>query len=330
MGIGVITHLKNATIAETVALARAAEAAGADWVGVPDAFWWRDAWVLLAEVARGTRTIAIGPLVTNPYLRHPFHTVAAVATLEEIAGPRLFVGIGAGGSEVSGAAGISRRDAPERIEALARLLRGVSVGQPLDAVSGRSLEVSFTSPTILVAGRGDGVLRAAGRVADRAMLWAVPDSELERSIAQVAAGAESRPDAATPAPEIVWAPLVEHDDESRRQVIAIAAYSVLNSRRELRERWGIAPAQVTQLRRALVAGGAANAATFVPAEAVEDLVTAPDPIAVGARAASIGAASIALPAFDIETVGARVAWAREVLARAASFAPAPVLAPARS
>ena len=78
----------------------------ADWVGVPDAFWWRDTWVLLSEVARATSRIAIGPLVTNPYLRHPFHTAAAIATIQEIAGPRVFVGIGAGGSEVSGAATI--------------------------------------------------------------------------------------------------------------------------------------------------------------------------------------------------------------------------------
>src|SRR5207248_115622 len=99
--------------------------------------WWRDAWMLLAEAARATQRIEIGPMVTNPYLRHPFHTVAAVATLQELAGERVFVGIAAGGSEVSGAAGISRRDAPERIRGLAGLLRRVAAGAPLDSDSGR-------------------------------------------------------------------------------------------------------------------------------------------------------------------------------------------------
>ena len=83
------------------ALAGAAEAAGADWLGLPDAFWWRDTWLLLAEAARATTRLEIGPMVTNPYLRHPFHTVAAVASLQDLAGARVFVGIGAGGSEVS-------------------------------------------------------------------------------------------------------------------------------------------------------------------------------------------------------------------------------------
>jgi len=97
MAVGVITHLHNASFEELRALAKATEAAGADWLGIPDAFWWRDGWMLLAEAARVTDRIELGPMVTNPYLRHPFHTVAAVATLQDLAGQRVFVGIAAGG-----------------------------------------------------------------------------------------------------------------------------------------------------------------------------------------------------------------------------------------
>src|SRR5437868_484179 len=118
MAVGVIAHLPNVSFGEVRALAQAAEAAGADWLGLPDAFWWRDTWLLLAEAARATQRIEIGPLVTNPYLRHPFHTAAALASLQDLAGPRVFLGLGAGGSEVSGAAGISRHDAPQRVERL--------------------------------------------------------------------------------------------------------------------------------------------------------------------------------------------------------------------
>src|SRR6266536_1488242 len=138
MPVGVITHLHNVNFSELRALAQAAESAGADWLGIPDAFWWRNSWMLLAEAARVTERIELGPLVTNPYLRHPFHTVAAVASLQDLAGPRVFVGLGAGGSEVSGAAGVSRKDAPKHVGALATLLRNVATkGQSLDPVSGR-------------------------------------------------------------------------------------------------------------------------------------------------------------------------------------------------
>src|SRR3984893_10211530 len=111
MSVGVISHLANPGFADVRRLAVAAERAGADWLGLPDAFWWRDTWLLLAEAARVTERLEIGPLVTNPYIRHPFHTVAALASLQDLAGKRACVGIGAGGSEISGAAGISRRDA---------------------------------------------------------------------------------------------------------------------------------------------------------------------------------------------------------------------------
>src|SRR5437773_4746011 len=137
MAVGVISHLHNPSFAQVRELAVAAEEAGADWLGLPDAFWWRDTWLLLAEAARVTERIEIGPLVTNPYLRHPFHTVAAVASLQDLAGKRVFVGLGAGGSEVWGAAGVSRRDAPKRVGALATLLHRVAQGRPLDPASGR-------------------------------------------------------------------------------------------------------------------------------------------------------------------------------------------------
>jgi alkanesulfonate monooxygenase SsuD/methylene tetrahydromethanopterin reductase-like flavin-dependent oxidoreductase (luciferase family) len=310
MPVGVISHLPNPTFAEVHGLAQAAEAAGADWLGLPDAFWWRDTWLLLAEAARATKRIEIGPLVTNPYLRHPFHTVAALASLQELAGPRVFVGIGAGGSEVSGAAGISRRDAPDRVRALCALLRGAEAGQPLDALSGRSLEVPLRPAPVLIAGRGDGILKVAGRCADRALLWAVPRSDLTRSAAVIAAGREAE----TPGPELIWAPLVDHGGRSRERLLSIAAYSVLNSRADLQTGWGLSRSNVVRLRELLVGGGAAAAQSLVPRAALDDLVISDsDPANVGAIATQLGATSIAIPAFAIDEIPTRVAWARAVL-----------------
>jgi alkanesulfonate monooxygenase SsuD/methylene tetrahydromethanopterin reductase-like flavin-dependent oxidoreductase (luciferase family) len=315
MPVGVISHLQNVTFDQVRALARAAGDARADWLGLPDAFWWRDTWLLLAEAARASRILQIGPLVTNPYLRHPFHTVAAVASLQDLVGDRVFVGIGAGGSEVSGAAGVSRRDAPTRVEALVRLLRQVAAGQPLDRASGRTLEPTLHAAPILIAGRGDGILRAAGRCADRAMLWAVPISDLERSAGMIQAGASDRREAAGAQPELVWAPLVDHGGVSRQRVRTIAAYSVLNSGRALHARWGVDPTVLERLRHLLVGGGAAAAQDLVPGAALDDLIIAdPEPASVAALARRIGASSLALPAFSIDEVADRVAWARAVLA----------------
>jgi 5,10-methylenetetrahydromethanopterin reductase len=318
MSVGVITHLHNASFEELARLARATEEAGADWLGVPDAFWWRDGWLLLAEAARATQRIELGPMVTNPYLRHPFHTVAAVASLQDLAGPRVFVGIGAGGSELS-AAGIDRSDAPARVRALAGLLRSVAAGEPLEPTSGRVLEVPLQPAPILVAGRGDGMLDAAGAVADRALLWAVPLSELERSVGVIERGARQARQPESPRPELVWAPLVDYGGASRERARTIAAYSVLNSRRAVQNRWGLDDQSRARLRELLVGGGAAAAKGLVPPAALEDLVIVdPEPTKVGAQARQIGATSIALPAFAIEELPERVRWARAVLAAAAT------------
>ncbi len=311
MSVGVISHLPNPTFAEVAAFAREAEASGAEWLGLPDAFWWRDTWLLLAEAARATHSIALGPLVTNPYLRHPFQTAAALASLQDLAGERVFVGVGAGGSEVTGAAGVSRRDAPARVRELVHLLRRLQRGEPLDPASGRNLEIPLRPLHVLIAGRGDGILRVGGEAADEVLLWAIPRSDLARSAAVVAAGAL----VTARRPELIWAPLVDHGGPSRDRLRTIAAYSVLNSQAGLHARWGLSPDTLRHMRDQLVGGGAAAAQSLVPQVALDDLIFADaSPELIGMHAADLGATSLAVPAFSIDEVGARVAWARQVLA----------------
>jgi hypothetical protein len=159
------------------------------------------------------------------------------------------------------------------------------------------------------------VLEVAGRAADRVLLWAVPDSELDRSVGRVVAGQQSGRTAPGAGPERIWAPLVAHDEATRSHLERIAAYAVLNSPPRRQAAWGLDTAAVFRIRAALVSGGAAAATSLVPAAALHDLIL-PDGSAavVGGRAATLGAHSFAIPAFDIKTVGERVAWARDAIA----------------
>ena len=104
------------------------------------------------------------------------------------------------------------------------------MASPWIPASGRMLEVPLRPTPVLIAGRGNGMLDAAGRCADRAMLWAVPTSDMRRSASVIESGATAGREAAGPRPELVWAPLVDHGGRSRERVHTIAAYSVLNSR----------------------------------------------------------------------------------------------------
>jgi len=309
---GVIGHIANPTPGQCADLARHAEEAGADWIGFADAFWWRDVWMALTHVAAATSTIHIGPAMTNAYLRHPFHTVSALATLQEQAPSRVFVGVTAGGSEVSAAAGISRRDAPERIRTLVDTIRQVEQGGPLDEASGRGLDVTLGPVSVLMAARGDRMLRAAGELADRVLLWAIPDSDLDRTVDVIMSAATDR----DRPPELVWAPLVEHDASLHASIMHVAVYASLNTRASVRSAWGLDADLVERIRAELVRGGTEAAAAMVPSRALDDLLVADaSPDDVSTRARTLGVTSIAVPGFSVDTVEAHVNWARAIEAQ---------------
>ena len=69
----------------------------------------RDVYVTLTAIALATEKILLGPGITNPYVRHPGVTAAAVATIDELSGGRAFVGLGAGGVLTLDPLGIDRR-----------------------------------------------------------------------------------------------------------------------------------------------------------------------------------------------------------------------------
>lgn len=55
-----------------------------------------DAWTVLAGLARDTRTIALGTLVSPVTFRHPGNFVKVVTTVDHMSGGRIEIGVGAG------------------------------------------------------------------------------------------------------------------------------------------------------------------------------------------------------------------------------------------
>ena len=189
-------------------------------------------------------------------------------------------------------------------------------GEPLDDRSGRNLEVPLARPTILVAGGRNQMLQVAGSHADQALVWSTALSDLERVTGTIRRGAAARQDGG---PEVVWAPLVElpgePDGEPGNDLASVAVYAVLNAGSATLGRWGLGAEEVGVIRDAMVGGNGDAARRRVPDAVLEDLVLSgaeAEPSAVAARARAIGAHSIAVPAFAVDTVGARIEWAREV------------------
>jgi len=149
---------------------------GASEVGVPEAL------TVLAALAEVTRRVSLGPLVLNVANRHPGMLANMAATIQQISGGRLLLGLGAGGhrrlpyaaeQEMLGL-GIDR-DAvrAERVAEAAQVLRRLWSGEPsnfagnhyrLERPSGYLR--ADPSPPIVVGGFGPRMAAIAGRWAD--------------------------------------------------------------------------------------------------------------------------------------------------------------------
>ena len=160
-----------------VDLAVRCERAGFDRFGVSDVVFWPDCFVLQGLIAQATSRIHIGSMVTNPYSRHPAMLAGAVATLQELSGGRMFLGIGVG-------AGLEdlRIDYPRPVRALREAITGISgllAGETVDldgemfAIdNGRMVRPPEVPVPISVGTRSRQVMRLAGELADIALVGA--------------------------------------------------------------------------------------------------------------------------------------------------------------
>ncbi len=181
-----------------VEVATLAERAGYDHFWLADERFFRDVYASLTLVAHHTSRLTLGTCVTDPYSRHPALTAMAIATLDEIAGGRAMLGIGAG---ISGFAELGiRRDKPARairetIVLIRRLLAGEEVDVRGEVISLDHGRLDFTPKRaaipIYVASNGPLGQRAAGAVADGAIMEACGNPAEARALgAAVAAGAK--------------------------------------------------------------------------------------------------------------------------------------------
>ena len=153
------------------------EEIGFDRLGISDVVFWPDCFVLQGLVAAATDRIEIGSMVTNPYSRHPAMLAGALATLQELSGGRMFLGIGVG-------AGLEdlRIDYPRPVTALREAIvgiRGLLAGEKVELdgemfpIDGASLIRPPDTPVpISIGTRSRQVMRLAGEMADIALVGA--------------------------------------------------------------------------------------------------------------------------------------------------------------
>src|SRR5262245_64621103 len=154
------------TLAGFGALCKDVEDNGFDWLGVADSqSVFRELYVSLTVAALNTTRIRLGPLVTNPLTRHPVVTVSAIASVDELSGGRVVLGLGSGDSAIYtlGAPPATVAGLEDAIRTLGALTAGRIVER-----DGRRWQVhrAHRRIPIYLAAEGPRTIRLAGRLAD--------------------------------------------------------------------------------------------------------------------------------------------------------------------
>ena len=171
------------------AAALAAEAAGFHGVWLNDhlagsvhgARWVLESWTTLTAIAASVPRIAIGPLVLNVANRDPGVVAVMAATLQEVSGGRLLLGLGAGGGNGTPYAAEQEalgRRVPDAAERRAAVEDGVN--RMREVWTGTVAGVSGflrpdPQPPILVAALGPKMAELAGRIGDGIVARSGPD-----------------------------------------------------------------------------------------------------------------------------------------------------------
>ena len=198
MQFGVVLQT-NPPAWRTVQLAELSEAHGFDYVWTFDShLLWQEPYVIYSQILGRTKTIKVGPMVTNPATRDWTVTASLFATLNEMFGNRTVCGIGRGDSAVRVTNGkpVTVREMREATHVIRELANCRSVDY-----KGSTLQFPWartSSLEVWVAAYGPLALKAAGEVGDGFILQ-LADVDIATwmitSVRDAAANAGRDPDA---------------------------------------------------------------------------------------------------------------------------------------
>lgn len=146
----------------------------------------RHVWPTLTAIVTGTRSVDVGPLVINAIRHHPVEIATAIASLQELSGGRMVLGLGAGAGpgspfarELTMAgmtplrAATRRRVTEESIAMIRAVWHGTSLrGAHFGVGDPAGFLVPDPIPPLIVGANGPKMAALAGRVADGVNLHA--------------------------------------------------------------------------------------------------------------------------------------------------------------
>jgi 5,10-methylenetetrahydromethanopterin reductase len=233
---------------EWLELAPAIEALGFDKIWIPDERFYRDIAVTLSTIGTVTSSVGIGTAVTDPYIRHPALTAQWTATIDELSGGRMHVGIGAGIAGFS-ALGIRRarpvRAIREAVELIDSLWHGDVTNYEGELIQFHDASLDFKPPRsripIYVAGRGPLILQLAGEVGDGVMIGSLASAAaMSYALTNVEKGLSRAKRTQDALDVAIWLHTAIADDrQAARDAVKMIIVGVLLSSRPILDQLGL-------------------------------------------------------------------------------------------
>ena len=184
---------------ELIEMVELADALGYSEFWYTDIRFQHDCYVGLALAAAHSKRMLLGPGVSDPFSRHPAVIAMAVATLDELSGGRMQLGLGTGGTGLT-EMGITKGRPVLALREAIELARAMFTGDPVDyhgelyELSGTGLGFKPVRPAIpiFVATHSPQTLALSGRLADGVLLANLNRREAVVHAAQVLRDAEAK------------------------------------------------------------------------------------------------------------------------------------------
>ncbi|WP_340100303.1 5,10-methylenetetrahydromethanopterin reductase [Salinibaculum salinum] len=186
-------------VSELSDLAVRAEGAGFDTIFASHHYNNRDEFVALADIARATDEVRLGPGITNPYETHPVTLASRSATLDELSDGRGVFGVGAGDRSTLSNLGYDDERPLRRVLETMQVARRLWDGERVDhdgtfqAVDA-GLNYDARRLPVYVGAQGPDMTRMAAKYADGVLFNGSHPLDIAWASDRVEEGLDDRPD----------------------------------------------------------------------------------------------------------------------------------------
>jgi coenzyme F420-dependent oxidoreductase len=232
----VIPYWNDITKDEIIDYAQLAEGLGYDSIWVPE-MWGRDAFSILSVIALNTNRIKLGTGIVSVFSRTPAIIAQTVATLDEISGGRMILGLGTSGPVViENWHGVNfekpLRRTREYVEIIKMIIAGQRVNYSGEIFRLKNFSLQFEPfrevIPIYIASIGPKNITLTGEIADGWIPFLVPIEHYKQTQDYLRAGAEKGGRAFDNIKVCPYIPALVSDDEdiSRRLIKEYVAYYI--------------------------------------------------------------------------------------------------------